>query len=481
MVKEVDERLRKLELLRQAGINPYPYKFNQNAHSEEIKQSFSKFKGKKVNVAGRIMRFRNMGKLAFADLKDGEGNIQIMFRKNDLKNKYTILNYLNLADFIGVRGEVVKSKTGEITILASNVELLTKTINPLPSDWHGLKDKELRYRHRHLDLITNPKSHKTFIIRSKINELIREFLTKKDFLEVETPIIQPVYGGAAAEPFTSKLNALNMKVYMRISNELYLKRLIIGGYEKVFEFSRDFRNEGVDRTHNPEFTQVEAYASYWDYNDMMKLLEQLYEFIAKKLYKTTKVTYQGKTVDFKAPWKRMTMYEALKKIGGVDIEKTSDAALKSLLRKHNVDFKAKDFVRGFAISDLFEELCEDKLVQPTFITDMPKETSPLCKIHRSNPDLIERFEPYVCGMEIGNAYSELNDPLEQRRQFEFQQHQAKSGDKEAHPMDVDFIEALSHGMPPTGGIGFAIDRMVMLFTDSASIRDVLLFPFMRPQ
>ena len=387
--------------------------------------------------------------------------------------------YIDTGDFIGASGIIMKTKRGEVSVLVKNLEILSKSLLPLPEKWHGIQDKEERYRKRYLDLIMNPSVKDVFDKRTKIIEAIREFLKSKDMIEVETPYLQSVYGGASAKPFKTKLNTLDMDLFLSISPELYLKRLIVGGYDKVFTISRNFRNEGIDRWHNPEFTMMEIYVAYADYNDMMNLFEEIYEYACKKVLGTTKIKFRDKTLDFKRPWKRMTMQEAIKKFAKIDIEKKSDKELVAFAKKNKIELKDNSW--GWAVQGIFEHFCEDKIEQPTFILDHPLETTPLCKSHRYDKlcRLIERFEPFCMGAELGNAYSELNDPILQRSLLEEQQKALKKGDEEANPLDEDFINAIEIGMPPTGGMGLGIDRMIMLLTGQESIRDVLLFPFMR--
>ncbi len=481
----INERLKKLENLRKLGVEPYPYTYNQTHHATDILKTFDKIKGEekskeKVSLAGRITNLRVMGKASFGNILDETGKIQFYIREDEIGEKnYTIFNNLDLGDIIGIKGIVFRTHKGELSIGVKELTVLCKTMRPMPEKWHGLKDMEVRYRQRYLDLIANPEVRETFIKRSKIVNAVREFLNERGFLEVETPILQNIYGGASARPFKSFLHDLKMDIYLRIANELYLKRLIVGGYEKVYEIGKDFRNESIDRTHNPEFTQMECYWAYADYNDVMALTEDLYISVAKKVNGTTKIAFNGHTVDLKKPWKRITMKDALKQHTKIDIDKQDDEQLQELLRNYNVEYEG-DFSRGLAIQLLFEELVEDKLIEPTFIIDHPKESTPLCKQKRGNKELVERFEPFICGMEIGNAYSELNDPLLQRKLLEDQAKQLRAGHEEAHPMDEDFIKSIEYGMPPTGGLGLGIDRMVMLLTGCSSIRDVILFPFMKP-
>lgn len=477
----IKDRINKLKELRSWGVDPYPHNYEPKHKAQEITDNFSKFKDKNVVVAGRIMTKRDMGKAGFATIVDGTGRIQIYGKKDIMKDNYKIFKKLDLGDIIGVEGVVFKTKTGEITVEMKKVVLLTKSIRPLPEKFHGLKDPELIYRQRYVDLIVNKGKKEIFTMRSKILSLVREFLSTREFMEVETPILQAIYGGAEARPFKTHHNSLNMPLFLRVSPELFLKRLIVGGYDRIFEICKNFRNEGMDHTHNPEFTLVELYQTYADYNDMMKLTEELYEFIAKKLFKTTKITYQGKTIDVKGPWERMTMVDAIKKYTNIgNISDLSDDEIKDIMRNYNIPYEG-DWSKGLAISLIFEELVEDKLIQPTFIIDHPKETTPLCKLHRKNSEAVERVEPYINGWEIGNGYSELNDPILQRKLLEGQAKKLRAGAEEAHPMDEDFVRAIEHGLPPTGGMGLGIDRMVMLFTDQVSIRDVIFFPTMRSE
>jgi lysyl-tRNA synthetase class 2 len=420
-----------------------------------------------------------MGKATFAHVQDAAGKLQVYFRADDVGNdKYDLLKLFDLGDFIGVSGVVFKTKTGEVTVYAEKFELLSKSLRPLPEKYHGLQDKELRYRKRYLDLVMNPEVKDVFATRARIIKAIREFLDSRGFVEVQTPILQPIYGGGAARPFVTKINAWDMTVYLRIAYELHLKRLIVGGFEKIYDLGFCFRNEGSDKTHNPEFSMMEIQWAYADYNDAMRLFEELWEHVAKKIVGTTTINYQGKRIDLKAPWRRMTMAQALKELAGIDADKLDDRELEALLNGHGIEYEG-DFSRGLAIMLLFEALCEDKLIQPTHIIDHPREACPLAKPHRGNPSLIERDEPYVNGWEVGNIYSELTDPVLQRTLLEEQAMLLRAGAEEAHPMDEDYVQALEHGLPPNAGIGVGIDRMIMLLTDSESIRDVMLFPTMR--
>lgn len=478
----IAERIKKLMELKERYV--LPYRFEKKNSNKELQEKYSLLKPEEhtediAMTAGRIVALRRMGKVTFMHLMDNDAKIQVYFNEREYPN-YSDLKLLDMGDFIGVKGKLFKTKTGELTINVLEMEFLSKAIRPLPEKYHGLQDTEIKYRQRYLDLIMDDASKKRFVTRTKIIKAIREFLDERGFMEVENPIIQPIYGGAAAKPFITHYNDLNMKAYLRISLELYLKKLIVGGFEKVYEMGKVFRNESIDTTHNPEFTMMELYWAYADYTDIMTLVEDLYTYVALKVLGTTTITYQGKEIDLKKPWKRMTMTDALLEYGGIDATKLSEQEIKQLLDKHKIEYR-DEMSRGLLINQLFK-LAEEKLIQPIFIIDHPKETTPLCRLHRENPELIERFEPYINGWEIGNAYSELNDAIRQRYLLEEQAKNLRSGiDAEANPMDEDFCKAIDHGFPPTGGLGLGIDRMVMLFTDSASIRDVIFFPTMKPQ
>ncbi len=483
----VNERKKKIEELEKAGIDPYPHKYSPNNYSVDIKEKYSKLKENEktpdlVRIAGRVMIIRDLGKLIFVTLQDSRGKIQLIFQKEETPERdFKIFKkFIDIGDFIGVEGKIMKTKTGEVSVFVSKMQILAKSILPLPEKWHGIQDKEERYRKRYLDLIMNPITKEVFEKRAMIFEAIRELLKRKGFIEVETPYLQTIYGGAKAKPFKTHLNALDIDLYLAVSPELYLKRLIVGGYDKVFTLSRNFRNEGIDRWHNPEFTMMEIYQAYTDYNDMMDLFEEIYEYCCKKVNGTTKIQFKGKTIDFKRPWKRMTMAEAIKKFADIDVKKMSEKKICVFIKENKIECLGETW--GWKIQSIFQHYCEDKIEQPTFITDHPADTTPLCKTHRDRStfcSLIERFEPFCMGTELGNAYSELNDPIMQRKLLEFQQDMLKSGDEEANPFDEDFINAIEIGMPPTGGLGMGIDRMVMLLTGQESIRDVLFFPFMR--
>ena len=460
------QREKKLEELKKLGINPFPSSFKKSHNASEILNEFKTLNkeektNKVISIAGRLITSRPMGKITFAHMKDFSGSIQIYFNEPNSKENYNLLkNYIDLGDIIGVEGTVFKTKTGEITVDVKKLTLLSKSLLPLPDKWHGLKDTEIRYRQRYVDLIVNDEVKEVFLKRSKIIASIREFLTLNSFIEVETPIIQPIYGGTNARPFESTLNALNMKVYMRISNELYLKRLLVGGYEKIFEFSPDFRNEGIDRTHNPEFLQMETMWTFADYKANMDLCEEMIEYVAKKVLGTTKIKFQGKEIDVKRPWKRFTMQEAIKKYLKLDIDSLDDKDLKALLKNHNLKLE-QEFSRGAAIELIFSELIEKNLIEPTLIYDYPSETSVLAKTKDKNPKIAERFEPYILGMEIGNSYSELNNPKILLENWKKQEQLSLKGDQEAQKIDKDFIRALSYGMPPASGLGIGINKLII--------------------
>jgi len=478
----IKQRIDKLKQIKDMGFNPYPYKFHQKHHASEILEKFKKaghVPGKEqVSVAGRIMTLRLMGKASFLHIQDETGKIQIYVRQDEVGEKnYNLFKKFDMGDIIGVEGSVFKTKAGEISIWAKEIELLCKSIRPLPEKWHGLKDTEIRYRKRHLDLISNPEVKETFVKRAKLINFIREFLNKKGFLEVETPVMQPIYGGAAAKPFKSYINDMKMDVFLRISDELYLKRLIVGGFEKVYEISKDFRNESIDSLHNPEFTMLEFYQAYADYNEMMKLVEDLFIESCKAVNGTNKIRFREHTIEIKKPFAVMTMKDSIKKFAKIDIDNLNDKELKKELDKHNIEHK--EFSRGNAIQLLFEGLVQDKLIQPTFITDHPIESTPLCKPTKYDKALIERFELFIAGFELTNAYSELNDPILQRKLLEDQAKQLNQGNEKANPMDEDFLESIEAGMPPTGGVGIGIDRMAMALLGKDSIKDVILFPFMK--
>ncbi len=476
----VNERLRKINELRKKGINPYPHKFEKKDNCEECLNAKL---GKKVKTAGRLMTKRDIGKIIFANLRDSKGEIQIVLQEGKTPNgmRDFFKRYLDIGDFVGVEGEIFKTKTGEKSILVKKIEILSKAILPLPEKWHGLQDKEERYRKRYLDLIINPKIKEVFEKRGKIIDAVREFMISRGFIEVNTPILQPIYGGATARPFESKLNALNMKVYMRISNELYLKRLIVGGFEKIFEFSPDFRNEGIDRTHNPEFTQVETMWAYADYKDNMKFTEDMISFIVKKIYGKTKIKIQGKEINFKTPWKKIKVLDAIKASTKVDFSKIKNLSeAKKIAQNLEVDISNCDTV-GEIINEILEKKVQPILIQPTLVYDYPLEAVGLAKSIEGNDNFVASFEIFINGVELGLSYCEQNDPKALEKYWKFAEEKYKKGDLEAQPTDKDFINALEVGMPPTSGLGIGIDRLTMLLTDQVSIRDVILFPFMKPE
>jgi len=477
----VKVRRNKLEELQSAGKNPFEImKYDTTHHSMEIKDHFEELEGKEVSVAGRMMFKRVMGKASFCNIQDLEGRIQAYVARDEIGvEEYKDFKKMDIGDIIGIKGTVFATKTGEKSIHAKEVVLLSKSLKPLPEKFHGLKDTDARYRQRYVDLIMNEESKDTFIKRSKIISKIRSFLDGQGFMEVETPMLVPNAGGAAARPFETHYNALDEDVKLRISLELYLKRLIVGGLEKVYEIGRVFRNEGVDTRHNPEFTLMELYQAYTDYNGMMELTENLYRYLAQEVVGSTTITYNGIEMDLGKPFEKITMVEAVKKYAGVDFDEihTVEEARKAA-DEHHVEYEERH-KKGDILNLFFEEFVEDNLVQPTFVLDHPVEISPLTKKKPENPDYVERFEFFMNGWEMANAYSELNDPIDQRERFKAQEELLAQGDEEANSTDEDFLNALEIGMPPTGGIGFGIDRMVMLLTDSSAIRDVLLFPTMK--
>ncbi len=487
-------RLEKLQKIRDMGINPYPYRFHCSHNTQHLirdKELLVESK-KHISFAGRIVRFNRKGKMTFIHLKDQISRIQVMITRDTIgEDKYELVKMLDIGDWLGVSGYMFETRTGEYTNFAHNIELLSKAVRPLPIPkekiedgkkviFDEFKDVETRYRQRYVDLALNDHVRDVFRKRSNIVQNIRDYLISQNFLEVETPVLQPIYGGASARPFTTHHNAQNMELYLRISNELYLKRCIVGGLLRVFEFSRNFRNEGIDRTHNPEFTILEFYQAFADYGDMMAHFENLYASCAQAVNGTTKIKYQGVEIDLAPPWPRLTMKDAIKKYTSLEVDSMSDDDLQQELKKCDVQLKG-EYLRGLAIAALFEARCEEHLIQPVFIIDHPCETTPLCKTHRRDKSMVERFEPYINGWEVGNAYSELTDPIEQRRLLEEQAERGRGGEEETHPLDEDYIRAMEYGMPPVGGVGIGIDRLVMLLTDSANIRDVLLFPQMKPE
>jgi lysyl-tRNA synthetase class 2 len=479
-----EQRIAKLDWLREQGVDPYPARVHYTHRIQEALEAFEAApEDTKVTVAvvGRLMSIRAMGKSTFAHIADGTGTIQIYLRRDVVgEEAYERFSKgVDLGDFVGVSGSLFRTRSGEITVEAVDWQMLSKTLRPLPEKWHGLRDVEARYRQRYLDLLSNEESRRIFVTRTRLVSALRRWLDARDFLEVETPVLQPLYGGAAARPFTTHHNALDQTLYLRIADELYLKRLIVGGLDRVYEIGHNFRNEGIDTQHNPEFTVIELYQAYADYNDIMRLVESVYSDLATEVLGSPVITYQGNEIDLTPPWRRVTMRDLILEHSGIDIMALTsyqalwDAAAAAGITLH------KQPSWGKLVEKLFEATAEETLIQPTFVLDHPLAISPLAKKRTDNSDYVERFEFFIGGMECGNAFSELNDPLDQRERFLAAGHDAEAGDDEAHPMDEDFVTALEHGMPPTGGLGFGIDRLVMLFTDQASIREVILFPQLR--
>ena len=485
-------RHEELAELKNKGVQPFAYSFEVDSNSKEIKDSFKEGEEKNVKIAGRLMALRRMGKASFAHIQDQSGRIQIYLKKDEIGESYSAFKLMDIGDIIGVEGFVFKTKTGEISVHVKKLELLTKSMRPLPIakevvDEKGNKtifdqfaDKELRYRQRYVDLVVNPEIKGVFIKRSKIISAMRSFLDSSGYLEVETPILQPLYGGAAARPFITHHNTLDTELYLRIADELYLKRLIVGGFDGVYEISKDFRNEGMDRTHNPEFTMMELYVSYKDYDWMMNYVEKMLNKICMDVFGTTEFTYEGNQINFKSPWKRLSMIDAIKEETSVDVITASVDELKEACKKYGIDLKKVEG-RTKLIDELFSVAVQPKLIQPTFIIDYPIELSPLAKKHRSKQGVVERFEGYAAGRELCNAFSELNDPMDQKERFEGQVKMREEGDEEAHQIDEDFVRALEYGMPPTAGLGIGVDRLVMILANQSSIRDVIFFPQMRPE
>ena len=475
-------RREKLSELCESGRDPFQItKYDVTAHSMEVKENYEEMEGKEVSLAGRMMSKRVMGKASFCNLQDLQGNIQSYVARDDIgEEAYKDFKKLDIGDIIGIRGVVFKTKTGEISIHAKSVELLSKSLQILPEKFHGLTNTDMRYRQRYVDLIMNPEVKDTFIKRSQIVKEIRNFLDGRNFMEVETPVLVANAGGANARPFQTHFNALDEDVNLRISLELYLKRLIVGGMERVYEIGRVFRNEGTDTKHNPEFTLLEVYQAFTNYEGMMELTETMFREVARKVLGTLQVEYDGEIIDLEKPFARITMIDAVKQYSGVDFREIhTDEEAKAAAREHNIQFEARH-KKGDILNLFFEEFAEEHLVQPTFVLDHPVEISPLTKKKPGNPDYVERFEFFMNGWEMANAYSEINDPIDQRERFRAQEELLAQGDEEANHTDEDFLNALEVGMPPTGGIGFGIDRMIMLLTDSPAIRDVLLFPTMKP-
>ncbi|UCG91178.1 MAG: lysine--tRNA ligase [candidate division WOR-3 bacterium] len=469
----MEERLKKLEILKEEGIESYPYKFERTHTFREIREGFERLSESQDDVmtCGRILTVRGHGKTVFATLGDESDKVQIYLRKDELGEEFRLFHYFDIGDFIGVTGPVFKTRSGEITILVKEFAMLVKALRPLPEKWHGLRDIEIRYRKRYLDLIVNPAVRDFFKKRAYVINFIRQFLDERGFIEMETPILQPIYGGGAANPFKTHQKALEQDMYLRIADELYLKRLIVGGYEKVYEVCKDFRNEGIDRFHNPEFSMIELYQAYTDYHGIMELVESLFEFLLDNVVHSRVLQFGNREIKFKKPFKRIKYVDSVNDILGFDVLEASDRDIDKACEAHGIDYKKLS--RGAKIDKLFTELVQREIVEPTFVIEHPKIISPFAKVHRQDERLVERFEIIVFGLELGNAFSELNDPLEQRKRFEAQLAQREEGISE---IDEDFIEALEYGMPPTGGLGLGIDRLCMVLFNQPSIRDVILFP-----
>ena len=474
------QRVAKLERLRQMGIEPFPRKYERNMMAAEAIERFEQLGGVELRLAGRITGMRVMGKASFAHILDGSGRIQIYLRSDVLgENRYQLFKSFDIGDFIGVTGTLFRTRTGEITVQVADFKLLAKSLRPLPEKWHGLTDVEKRYRQRYLDLISNDEVREIFQVRSGVIASMRRFLHERGFIEVETPVLQPVYGGAAARPFETYHNALDRSLYLRIATELYLKRLIVGGFEKVFEIGKNFRNEGISIKHNPEFTLMESYEAYADYYDVMDMVEQMIQSIALDVLGTDQILYQGNQISLKPPWTRITLRDAILEHSGIDIAKfpTQEGLYARMVE---LGIRAvPGMPRGKLVDELLSTFVEPRLIQPTFVLDYPAELSPLAKRKADDPTLVERFEGFIGGLELANAFSELNDPIDQRERFVRQLEDRAAGDEEAHLLDEDFVLALEHGMPPTGGLGIGVDRLVMIFTDQYSIREVILFPQLR--
>ena len=475
-------RLDKLDILRQGGIEPYADRYERTHKALEIIDQFEQLQEQEVRVAGRMMSKRDQGKVIFAHIQDFSGRVQIYIRRDDVGAEiFDLISKFDIGDIIGVQGTVFRTRRGEISIHAQIVELLSKAMRPLPEKFHGLTNVEARYRQRYVDLIVNPDVREVFITRSKIIQAMRDFLDEREFLEVETPTLHNVAGGATAKPFITHHNTLDLDLYLRIALELPLKRLIVGGFEKVYEIGRNFRNEGISIKHNPEFTMMELYQAYANYEDIMRLTEDMIAAITQRVHGTLEITYQDEVLNFATPWRRLSILDGIREYSGVDFNQiTTDEEARAIALEKGLKIDAF-LTRGKIINEFFEAYVEPRLIQPTFVTGHPVEISPLAKRNALNPEYTDRFEVFVYGRELGNAFSELNDPIDQRKRFEEQVAERAGGDEEAHMMDEDFIQALEYGLPPTGGLGIGIDRLVMFLTDSASIRDVILFPTMRPR
>jgi len=477
----ISNKWKEIEELKREGIDPFGHSFNRTYKIKDLIEENKDLQvgecGKeKASVAGRLMALRTHGKAIFANIEDVSGRIQIYIKSNKVgEDAFKLFSKIGVGDILGVSGLIFRTRTGEVTVFVEEFSLLCKSVRSLPEKWHGLKDVEVRYRKRYLDLIVNPSVREIFIKRSKVVQSIRNFLDNRGFLEVQTPIMQPIPGGATARPFITHHNTLHRDLYLRIATELYLKRLIVGGLEKVYELGCDFRNEGISTKHNPEFTMLELYEAYGDYHSMMTITEELIIYVIKNVFGSLEVEYQGNKINFTPPWKRISMCKVIEEVSGINIEKILQKDFDKIIKKHGLNIKGK-INRGEITNELFEKYVEPTLIQPTFIFDYPLEISPLSKQKKDNPELVERFELFVNSMELANAFTELNDPAEQKRRFEEQAAKRKAGDMESHFMDEDYIEALEYGMPPTGGLGIGIDRLMMLLTNSDSIKEVILFP-----
>ncbi|MBF1761413.1 MAG: lysine--tRNA ligase [Veillonella sp.] len=479
---QMQHRRDKLAQYEDKGVYPFGQRFVVREHTQEVKDDFINFDGQPVVMAGRLMTMRSHGKTVFANIRDKAGDIQVYFRKDVMgEEAYEFVKMLDIGDIIGVEGHVFRTHKGEITVKVNTLTLLSKSLRPLPEKWHGLTNTELRYRQRYVDLIVNPEVRDTFVKRSKIVAKIRQYMMTHDFMEVETPMMHAIPGGAAARPFITHHNALDIDIYMRIAPELYLKRLIVGGMERVFEMNRCFRNEGIDNRHNPEFTTIESYQAYGDVEDAIRLTENIVSYCAQEVLGTQEITYQGTEINLTPPWNRITMAEGVKKYTGEDFDAvTSIEEARAIADRLNVEYTDNDGI-GKILNLCFEDYVEANLIQPTIVYGHPKEISPLAKANRENPLTTERFEAFIYGRELANGFSELNDPIDQKQRFLDQLKEREHGDDEAHRMDEDFVTALEYGLPPTSGLGIGVDRLVMFLTDSASIRDVLLFPLMKPE
>ena len=484
----IQQRFKKLDEIRGKGINPYAGRYEATSRAQDLHDSYGSSTKEdldkarvNVSLAGRIIAMRSFGKAAFSHIQDGSGKLQVYFQKNTLgEDQYELFKKLDIGDFIGVKGFLFRTKTDELTVEVEDFVLLTKSLRPLPEKWHGLTDTEIRYRQRYVDLIVNPDVKKVFLLRTRIIQAVRAFLASREYLEVETPMMQTIPGGAAAKPFKTHHNALGMDLFLRVAPELYLKRLLVGGFERVFEINRNFRNEGISTWHNPEFTMLEFYTAYADYRDLMDMTEELISSVAREVIGTTEITYEGMSISLAPPWKRLSFIDSLREAGVSEDVLTKEDKARAHAKKLGANLKGGEPL-GKLLNELFEALVEPNIVQPTFITDYPTDISPLSKKREDNPDFVERFELFVGGKELANAFSELNDPVDQKERFMKQLAEREAGDEEAHQMDADFVRALEYGMPPAAGEGIGIDRLVMLLTGSSSIRDVILFPQMKKE